>query len=101
MKPYIETEGTRLYLPQTVDPHKFEVCMRSWNGMTFFLLCRKVAQRYRQATGVVMERVNNELIFHKAGAVYVQRTFPLEGLETANIQIDWSAGASVSIPTEE
>lgn len=66
----------------------------------FYLLCRKVAKRYFQATGVVMERVGKELIFHKAGAVYVQRTFPLNKIEIAKINIDWQA-TSNTIASEE
>lgn len=91
MKPFIEHEGKKIYLPQSVDPHKFEVCVMEFGKDNFYLLCRKVATRYTQATGVVMERAGNELIFHKAGAVYVQRTFPLSRVEFAKINIDWQA----------
>lgn len=102
MKPYIEIEGARVYLPQTVDPHNFEVCVMSNGHTNFYLLCRKVATRYSQATGVVMERNGNELGFHKAGAVYVQRTFPLHKSAMHKIQIDWQASSGpISIVHEE
>jgi hypothetical protein len=102
MKPYIEIDGERLYLPQTVDAHKYEVCVMS-NGMDkFFLLCRKVAKRFIQATGVLMERSGKELIFHNAGGVYVQRSFPLSKTEIHPIGIDWQASSGpVSIMHEE
>ncbi|HET6992107.1 MAG TPA: hypothetical protein VFJ43_12315 [Bacteroidia bacterium] len=103
MKPYIEVKGNKIYLPQSVDPHKYEVCMMEFGNDNFYLLCRKVSKRYLQATGVVMEHVGNELIFHKAGSVYVQRTFPLNRAEFAKINIDWQATSqsSVSHATEE
>jgi hypothetical protein len=102
MKPYIEIEGNQLYLPQSVDPHKFEVCVMSNGTDKFFLLCRKVAQRFHQATGVLMERNGKELIFHNAGGVYVQRTFPLDKSEMHKISIDWKASTGpVSIVHEE
>ena len=102
MKPYIEIDGDQLYLPQAVDAHNFEVCVMSSGRDKFFLLCRKVAKRYRQATGVLMERVGNELIFHNAGGVYVQRTFPLDRSEMHKISIDWKASTGpVSIVHEE
>jgi hypothetical protein len=100
MKPYIELKGEKIYLPQSVDPHKFEVCMMEFGNNNFYLLCRKVGTRYSQATGGVMEHVGNELIFHKAGAVYAQRTFPLNRSEFVKINIDWKA-ASASHVNEE
>ena len=101
MKPYIEIDGNKVYLPQTVDPHKFEVCSREFEGRRYYLLCRKVSQRYVQATGVVLEHNGNELNFHLAGKVYVQRTFPLSEIKTHKINIDYSAGGSISIQHEE
>ena len=102
MKPYIEINGDQLYLPQTVDPHNFEVCVMSNGNDHFFLLCRKVAKRYMQATGVLMERTGNELIFHNAGGVYVQRTFPLDKSEIYKIGIDWKESSGpISIVHEE
>ena len=102
MKPYIESDGDRLYLPQTVDPHKYELCVMNAGGNIFYLLCRKVATRYIQATGVLMERVANEIIFHNAGGVHVQRTFPLNNSEMHKIQIDWQANSGpISIIHEE
>ena len=102
MKPYIEIENDRVYLPQTVDPHKFEVCVMSNGNGNFYLLCRKVATRYTQATGVVMERKGKELDFHKAGSAYVQRTFPLFKSKIHKIQIDWQASSGpISIVHEE
>jgi len=102
MRPYIELNGEKLNLPQTVDPYKFEVCSREHNGQTYFLLCRKVSQRFRQATGVVLERKGNNLDFHLAGNVYVQYTFPLDGTEINKINIDWNANTgSISIKHDE
>jgi hypothetical protein len=102
MKPYIELRGDQLYLPQTVDANKFEVCVMTSGSDNFFLLCRKVATRYRQVTGVLMERKGNELIFHNAGGVYVQRTFPLNKSEMHKISIDWKASSGpISIVHEE
>jgi hypothetical protein len=102
MKPYINIDGEQLYLPQSVDPHKFEVCVMNNGKENFYLLCRKVAQRFTQATGVVMERTGNELIFHKAGAVYVQRSFPLHKSQIHKIEIDWQASSGpISIVHEE
>jgi hypothetical protein len=102
MKPYIEVDGERLYLPQEVDPHRFEVCMHTLNGtVPFFLLCPVVKHRYHQATGIVLERVGKELQLHLAGGSVVRRTFPLAGLETKKISIDWNAGASPSFTNKE
>ena len=100
MKPYIEFNGEKIYLPQRVDPYKFEVCSRSNGAQTFFLLCRKVGKRYRQATGVVLKHNGTELDFYFDGS-YVQKTFPLEGSEFSEIRIDWNVGGPVSIKHEE
>lgn len=91
MKPYIEVKGQRIHVPQSVDPHKYEVCLLEFGDDYFYLLCKKVGKRYIQATGVVMERVGNELIFHKMGDFYAQRTFPLNLIEILKINIDWQA----------
>jgi nitrite reductase/ring-hydroxylating ferredoxin subunit len=101
MKPYIEINGEKVHLPQSVDPHKFEVCSREFEGNTYYILCKKVSQRYQQATGVVLERKGKELDFHLAGNVYVQHTFPLSELQIHKINIDWNAGGSISIQHEE
>lgn len=102
MRPYIDFNGERLYLPQRVDAHNFEVCSRNHGNNTFFLLCKKVSQRYRQVTGVVLERKKNDLDFHLAGSRYVQRTFPLDGSELNKINIDWSASSGpITIKHEE
>jgi hypothetical protein len=102
MKPYIETDGDRVYLPQSVDPHKFEICMLSNGKNNYYLLCRKVSKRFFQATGVLMERAGNELDFHRSGVHYIQRTFPLDKSEFKPIQIDWQASSGpISIVHEE
>lgn len=102
MKPYIDLDGDRIFLPQTVDAHKFEVCVMKDGATIFFVLCRKVSQRFTQATGVLMERTGNELIFHNAGGVYVQRTFPFNKSEMHKIQIDWQVSSEpISIVHEE
>ena len=72
MKPYIEVKGTKVHLPQSVDPHQYEVFMMEFGDDYFYLLCKKVGKRYFQATGVVMERKGNDLIFHKDGSLYFQ-----------------------------
>ena len=104
MKPFIEINGDKVYLPQSVDPHKYEVCLMEFGNDYFYLLCRKVEKRYIQATGAVMERVENELKFHKIGDFYVQRTFPLNRIEIAKINIDWQATSTstpASVSSEE
>ena len=100
MRPYIEFNGEKLNLPQSVDPYKFEVCTRSNKGINYFILCRKVSTRYRQATGVVLERKGKELDFHISQHSYKQTTFPLEGSELIKIQIDWNAGSTTIIREE-
>ena len=94
MKPYIEVKGTKVHLPQSVDPHQYEVFMMEFGDDYFYLLCKKVGKRYFQATGVVMERKGNDLIFHKDGSLYFQRTFPLDLSKNAKINIDWQATAA-------
>lgn len=100
MKPYIETNGKKQYLPQNVDPHRFEVGVLERNGKTHFLLCPKVKTRYRQATGVHIETDGNEFVIPVVSGKIVKRTFPLEGLSFIPIQIDWQAGAPVTITHE-
>jgi len=100
MKPYIELSGTKIYLPQAIDPHKYEVCTMKSGSKTYFLLCKKLRKRYIQATGVLMELVDTNLDFHKIGDFYVQRTFPLKGLVIKKIDIDWQA-TSTSTPSAE
>ncbi len=100
MQPFIEFNGEKLSLPQSVDPYKFEVGVKNHNGQDYFILCRKVSKRYLQATGVVLERKGNALDFHVARNNYVQHTFSLEGLEIIKINIDWNAGGSVNIKHE-
>ena|SRR5665213_2107741 len=94
MKPYIEFNGEKIHLPQEVDPHKYEVCSRNFEGKNYFILCRKVSKRYRQATGVVLEHNGKEMIFHLSGNSYVQHTFPLEQMQIHKINIDWNVGAT-------
>ncbi|MDQ3109912.1 MAG: hypothetical protein M3R17_08450 [Bacteroidota bacterium] len=102
MKPYVEIEGTRVYLPQSVDPHKYEVCIMKNEATDFYLLCLKVSRRFIQATGVLLERAGNELIFHKSGMYFIQRTFPLNKSEFKTIQIDWQASSGpISIVHED
>ncbi len=98
MKPYIDLEGKKIYLPQSVDAHNFEICVMG----DFFLLCKKVTQRYSQATGVLMERSGKELIFHKSVSSYFLRTFPLNKSEFYKINIDYQANnGPISIVHEE
>ena len=101
MKPFIEFNGEKVYLPQSVDPYKFEVCSRNFEGENYFILCRKVSKRYHQATGVVLKHNVRELDFYLDGNSYVQHTFPLEQMQIHKIIIDWNAGGSVSIKQEE
>lgn len=92
MKPYIEIKGKKVYLPQQVDPHRFEVCALQFKGTIHYLLCPKLKNRYRQATGIHIEQNGNEFAIPMVNGKVVKRTFPLEGMETIAIQIDWSAG---------
>ncbi len=101
MKPYIEINGEKIHLPQTVDPHKNEICSLDIEGKTYFLLCRKERKRYYQASGVVMDRKGQELDFHLVANTFVTKTFPLKGLKTMNIKIDYTAGGSTTIQNKE
>ena len=100
MKSYVEIDGEKLYLPQEVDPHRFEVCVQRFDGeQPFYLLCPITKTRYRQATGALLERFGKELQLH-TGSV-ITRTFPLIGLETYKLSIDWSVGAQPSFTAKE
>jgi hypothetical protein len=102
MKPYIEIDGARLYLPQEVDPHRFEVCLYTPGDRSlYFLLCPIVKTRYRQATGAILERTGNELRLPTAGGNLVRRTVPLEGAEFLKLHIDWSVGAQPAFIKED
>lgn len=101
MKPYIEINNKKIHLPQQVDPHRFEICSIHAKGADQYLLCPKVKTRYRQATGVHIELSGNEFTIPVVSGKIVKRTFPLEGLETIAIKIDWSAGAAPAFVKEE
>lgn len=101
MKPFIEISNKKYHLPQQVDPHRFEVCTIGGKGSEQYLLCPKVKTRYRQATGIHIEISGTEFIIPFSNGKVVRRTFPLEGMETIAIQIDWSAGSPLSFKNEE
>jgi hypothetical protein len=91
MKPYVEIRGEKLYLPQEVDAHRFEVCSKEVNGGMLYLLCPKVPTRYVQATGAILERNGNEMQLQWSGGRLAKSTITLEGMETLAIRIDWQA----------
>ena len=95
MRPYIEMNGKRYHLQKEVDPHRFEVGVLEVNGSPEFLLCPKVKQRFRQATGaaLVIDGHQLNLVLNPDGKI-IQRTFPLKGLEIFSIQIDWNASST-------
>lgn len=100
MKPYVEIQDRRIYLPQEVDLHRFEVCSLSGN----YILCPKVKTRYRQATGIHIEIQGNDFTIPLVSGKVVRRTFPLEGATFHEIRPDWSKGAAPSFthsPEEE
>lgn len=97
MKPYVELNGDRLYLPSIVDT-RFEVCIHSLNSSEYhFLLCPIVKHRYVQATGAVLERDGQELKFAVQNGLLVMRTFPLDGLESLRIYTE----KTIAPPQEE
>lgn len=101
MIPYTEIGGERLHLPQFVDPHKNEVCYIVINGRMLFLLCKKERKRYFQASGVLLDRVGQELQFHLINNTYVPKTFPVKGLKSSPIKIDYTAGGPTTIKNKE
>lgn len=101
MRPFITISNQKIYLPQQVDPHRFEVCTLESKGVVNYLLCPKLKVRYRQATGIHIEKSGNEFLIPMVNGKIVKRTFPLDGMQTIAIQIDWSAGGPLSIKHEE
>lgn len=101
MKPYAEINSKKVYLPQEVDPHRFEVCSVERNGTTQYLLCPKVKTRYVQATGLVMTIEGNEFAFAGSHNKLARGTVSLEGTTFTPVKADWGAGSSISIKHED
>jgi hypothetical protein len=102
MKPYIEYKGEKLYLAQEVDPNRFEVAVNAVGGDPVFVLCPKLRTRYVQATGILLFREENELVFTWIKKELERITYPLGALEFIPIKIDWSAGKPIiTAGTEE
>ena len=95
MMPYIEYSGEKLYLAQEVDPHKFEVAVYAGGKQPVFVLCPKLSPRYHQATGALLFREGNELLFTWLKNQLERITYPLHAIEFVPLQIDWSKGKPI------
>lgn len=100
MKPFIEHNGSKFYLPQEVNAQKFEMNVMEHGGKTHFLLCPKVKTRYVQASGGVMIKDGNEMKFTYKGRNIAQASFPLGAYETLEINIDYKAASSTPVSME-
>ena len=93
MKPFIEHNGAKFYLPQEVKPHQFEMNVMERAGKTLFLLCPILKTRYVQATGGIMIKDGKDLKFTYSGRNIAQGTFPLGSYQTLPINIDHKAAS--------
>ncbi|HTL80213.1 MAG TPA: hypothetical protein VL651_00840, partial [Bacteroidia bacterium] len=97
MKPYIEHNGSKFFLPQEVNAEKFEMNVMEHGGKTHFLLCPKVKTRYVQASGGVMVVEGKEMKFTYKGRKLAQGSFPVGAYETLPIQIDYKAASATPV----